>query len=88
MLAIVRNNQKDAYLPLLQEDAVYSISNFKVVPGPKFYRAVDTDLSITFFHKTQIRPETDTDIVPHYKFELQSFENVNKLVDKVKCLIG
>ncbi|KAL8106855.1 hypothetical protein AgCh_023593, partial [Apium graveolens] len=45
MLATVRNNQKDIYLPLLCEGEVYSISNVKIVPGSALYRSVNRDLA-------------------------------------------
>lgn len=88
ILATIRNNQKNVYLPLLKEQGVYNISNFKVVPGPALYRTVDRDLSINFFYKTNIEEKIDDGIIPHYKFELQPFHKVKNLVGQVKSLIG
>ena len=88
MLAVVRNNQKDMFLPMLTEDTVYIISNIKLVSGPRSYRSVDRDMSINFFYKTKIQKLDDTGLIPRYKFELQSFHEVKNLVGQVKCLIG
>ncbi|KAL1811779.1 hypothetical protein ACET3Z_021844 [Daucus carota] len=87
ILAIVRNNQRDAFLPMLKENEVYSISNLKLVPGPKLYRSVDRDLSVNFFYKTKIEEHQDTGSIPRYKFELQPFHRVKDLVGDTKCLI-
>lgn len=88
ILATIRNNQRKNYLPLLKEHGVYSIFDFKVVPGPALYRTVDRDLAIKFSYKTKIEQKEDTSDIPLYKFELQSFDKVKYLVGHVTCLIG
>ncbi|XP_074349213.1 uncharacterized protein LOC141688959 isoform X3 [Apium graveolens] len=87
ILATVRNNQKQVYLPLLKEEGVYNISNFKLVPAPALYRSVDIDLAISFYYKIKIEEKTDMNEIPLYKFELQPFDRVKNLVGQVKCLI-
>lgn len=88
ILAIVSNNQGHKFVPLLKEQGIYRISNFKIIPGPSLYRSVDRELAISFFHKTTIERRSDTDRIPRYKFELQIFDKVKNLVGQVKCLIG
>ncbi|KAK1389887.1 hypothetical protein POM88_018065 [Heracleum sosnowskyi] len=87
MVAIIRNNQKQIYLPLLKEGEVYTISNFKVVPGPKQYKSVDSEYSINFFFKTKIEKGRDFAAIPMYKFELQPFTAVKTLVGNPTMLI-
>ncbi|KAK1370447.1 hypothetical protein POM88_036539 [Heracleum sosnowskyi] len=87
IVATIRNNQKQIYLPLLKEHRVYSISNFKVVPGPALYRSVDREFAINFFFNTRIEEKPDTGVIPLYKFELQSFDKVKNLVGRLRCLI-
>ncbi|KAL1803163.1 hypothetical protein ACET3Z_031810 [Daucus carota] len=87
ILAVIRNNQKSIYLPQLKEQSVYTITNFKVVPGPQSYRAVDRELAINFHYKTVIKEILDKEVIPRYKFELKPFENVSNLVGEVKSLI-
>lgn len=67
---------------------MYTITNFKVVPEPQSYRAVDRELAINFYYKTVIKEILDKEVIPRYKFELKPFENVSKLVGEVKSLIG
>lgn len=55
ILAIIRNNQKHFYLPILKEGEVYVISNFKVVPSPKQYKPVEGDSSINFSTKQGLK---------------------------------
>lgn len=59
-MAVVRNNQKQIYLPILKEKGVYVISNFKVVPTPQNYRAIDAEHSINFYYKTKIEKAADS----------------------------
>lgn len=87
IVTTIHNNQKQIYLPLLKEHGVYSVSNFKVVPGPALYRSVDRDFAINFFYKTKIEEKPDTCVIPLYKFELQPFDKVKSLVGQIKCLI-
>lgn len=87
-MAMIRNNQKDIFKSILTENGVYSISNIKLIPGPKLYRSVDRDLAINFFYKTKIEKKPDTCVIPRYKFELKSFDDVNSLVNDVRSLIG
>ncbi|KAL1820544.1 hypothetical protein ACET3Z_015413 [Daucus carota] len=87
ILATVRNNQKDIYLPLLSEQGVYNISNLKVVPGPPSYRSVDNDLAINFYYKTKIQAAADTGVIPHHKFELKQFKDIPNYVANVANFI-
>ncbi|XP_074342503.1 replication protein A 70 kDa DNA-binding subunit D-like [Apium graveolens] len=88
MMAIVRNNQKQIYLPLLKENEVYTISDFKVVPGPKNYKTVDAAYTISFYYKTKIEKTVEPAIsIPQYKFELRSFPDMENLVGNVTMLI-
>ncbi|KAF1002010.1 hypothetical protein AG4045_005644, partial [Apium graveolens] len=87
IMAVVRNNQKQIYLPILKEDEVFVISNFKLVPGPKQYKAVDAEHSINFYYKTKIEKSPDTNVIPHYKFELTPFSDIRNLVGNVNMLI-
>ena len=44
MLAIIRNNQRDTFGKQVEEGEVYSITNMKIVVGPKSYRTVDSEI--------------------------------------------
>ncbi|KAL1818436.1 hypothetical protein ACET3Z_013305 [Daucus carota] len=89
--AINRNNKTVLHTNVefmdQQEQSVYDISNFKIVPGPSTYRSVDMDMAINFFYKTTIQEAEDNNSIPHYKFELQPFHRVKDLVGRVKNLI-
>ncbi|KAK1394835.1 hypothetical protein POM88_013891 [Heracleum sosnowskyi] len=87
MIAVIRNNQKQIYLPKLKEEEIYAISNFKLVPAPKQYKAVDADYSINFLYKTKIEKWVASAIIPLYKFELKPFPEVKNLVGNVAMLI-
>ncbi|XP_074377207.1 uncharacterized protein LOC141718722 [Apium graveolens] len=87
MMAVVRNNQKQIYIPILKEDEVFVISNFKLVPRPNQYKAVDVEHSINFYYKTKIEKSPDTNVIPHYKFELSPFSDIKKLVGNVNMVI-
>ncbi|KAL1824898.1 hypothetical protein ACET3Z_011676 [Daucus carota] len=83
----MRNNQKSIFLQHLKEQAVYAITNFKVMPRPQSYRTVDMELAINFFYKTVIKEVLGDDVIPRYKFELKPFHSVASLVGEVKSLI-
>ncbi|XP_074374380.1 uncharacterized protein LOC141714781 [Apium graveolens] len=87
IMAVVRNNQKQIYLPILKEDVIFLISNFKLVPGPKQYKSIDAEHSIIFYYKTKIAKSPDTNVIPHYKFELIPFSDIKKLVGNINMLI-
>ncbi|KAL8097603.1 hypothetical protein AgCh_030655 [Apium graveolens] len=71
-----------------QENEVYTISDFKVVPGPKNYKTVDADYTINFYYKTKIEKVVESAInIPQYKFELRPFPDVENLVGNVAMLI-
>lgn len=88
ILAIIRNNQKNFYLPILKVGEVYAISNFKVVPSPKQYKPVEGDSSINFLYKTKIEKGVETASIPQHKFELKDFTAIQHLVGNVELLIG
>ena len=88
MLAIIRNNQRDTFGKQVEEGEVYSITNMKIVPGPKSYRTIDSELSINFFYNTKFKKEFDGRIIPRFKFELQPFNQIKNLVGDVRSFIG
>lgn len=88
MVAIIRNNQKNQILQMLEENVVYTISNLKVVQGPKLCRTADVNYVFNFFYRTKINKEVDTRVIPLYSFELQDYEAVAELVENVKVFIG
>ncbi|KAL1823795.1 hypothetical protein ACET3Z_010573 [Daucus carota] len=59
------NNQKEDYFPMLKEGSFYAISEFRVVPILKAYRAVATELALGFDHNTKVVPKEDTDRIPN-----------------------
>ncbi|WOH09897.1 hypothetical protein DCAR_0729357 [Daucus carota subsp. sativus] len=87
ILVIVRNNQKNLFLPKLKENGVCNITNFKIVPGPLTYKSVDKDMAINFFYKTSIEQVENNDAIPNYIFELQPFDRVRARVGRVNNLI-
>lgn len=67
-------------LSLLKEGGIYNISDFKVVPNPKTYRVVNTDLSLEFYYKTEVVLAEDTNDIPRFKFELTKYEDISALL--------
>ncbi|KAK1388646.1 hypothetical protein POM88_016824 [Heracleum sosnowskyi] len=87
ILALVRNNQKAMILPRLKENEVYSITNFKVVPGPTQYKTANNAHAINFYYKTKIEKQADNETIPRYRFELKHFDAVSHLVGNLELLI-
>ncbi|WOG95515.1 hypothetical protein DCAR_0414837 [Daucus carota subsp. sativus] len=87
IVAIIRNNQKNQFLQMLEENVVYTISNLKVVQGPKLCRTADVNYVLNFFYRMKINKEVDTRVIPLYSFELQDYEAVAELVENVKVFI-
>lgn len=72
----------------MKEGDIYNISDFKVVPSPKSYRAVDTYLSLAFYYKTKVVRAEDTYDIPRFKFELTKYEDILALLWDTKKFIG
>ncbi|KAK1396106.1 hypothetical protein POM88_005969 [Heracleum sosnowskyi] len=87
ILALVRNNQKAMILPQLKENEVYSITNFKVVPGPTQYKTANNAHAINFYYKIKIEKQADNETIPRYRFELKHFDVVSHLVGNLELLI-
>lgn len=87
-MAVVYNNQKDSYFPLLKEGFVYTLYDFIVVAAAKKFRSVDRDLALTFYHRTDVKETMDTASIPRFKFELTDLEKVPPMVSNVKNFIG
>ena len=82
------NNQKEDYFPMLKEGSFYAISEFRVVPNLKAYRAVATELALGFDHNTKVVPKEDTDRIPYFRFNPTKFEDMPSLLWDTKNFIG
>ncbi|WOG92530.1 hypothetical protein DCAR_0311800 [Daucus carota subsp. sativus] len=81
------NNQKEDYFPMLKEGSFYAISEFRVVPILKAYRAVATELALGFDHNTKVVPKEDTDRIPYFRFNPTKFEDMPSLLWDTKNFI-
>lgn len=86
--AVIWNNQKNSYFPLLKEGSVYAITKFIVVGAGKEYRPVRRNIALRFYHDTEIVPMPDSDSIPLYQFELTKFETIPRLLWSVDNFIG
>lgn len=58
------------------------------MPAQKKYKAINAEMSISFFHRTKVEPTEDTSVIPRYKFHLTSFDDATTLLWDLNHFLG
>ncbi|CAN1240787.1 hypothetical protein LINPERPRIM_LOCUS4672 [Linum perenne] len=73
---------------LLEDQKVYTIQNFKVIPAPNDYRPIANNFVIQFSPSTTVEETTDISSIPQYSFSfITEAEVISKCGDR-KLLSG
>jgi hypothetical protein len=75
--------------PQIQQDKVYKLQHFKILPAKSLYKAVDVDLMIQFTIYTQARiVRNQPPTFPSVVYRLTEFDQVPSVIGRTKSFIG